>query len=56
MEIRFSRRAEIDLEDIADFIARDNPARAASFVRELREHCRRRLLFPEATPLRPELG
>jgi toxin ParE1/3/4 len=56
MELRFSRRAETDLEDIADFIARDNPARAISYVRELREHCRRLLAFPKAAPLRPELG
>jgi toxin ParE1/3/4 len=35
----FSRKAEQDLEDIADYIAADNPRRAASFVRELRERC-----------------
>jgi hypothetical protein len=27
MRFRFSRRAEADLENIGDFIARDNPAR-----------------------------
>lgn len=31
-----SPRAERDIEDITDFIARDNPARALSFARELR--------------------
>ena len=56
MELRFSRRAERDLEDIADFIARENPARAVSYIQEVREHCRRLLMFPEAAPLRPELG
>ena len=35
----FSRKAEQDLEDIADYIAADDPRRAASFVRELRERC-----------------
>jgi toxin ParE1/3/4 len=35
----FSPRAEADLEDIGDYIARDNPARAISFLEELRSHC-----------------
>jgi toxin ParE1/3/4 len=56
MRFRFSRRAEIDLEEITAYIARDNPGRAISFVHELREHCRRLLAFPEAARLRPELG
>jgi plasmid stabilization system protein ParE len=41
MRLRFSRRAEAALEEVADYIARDNPMRAASFVRELRKRCRR---------------
>lgn len=56
MRFRFSRRAEADLEEIGDFIARDNPMRAISFLRELRDHCRKLLTFPQAAPLRPELG
>jgi len=56
MRFRFSRRAEADLEEIGDFIARDNPMRAVSFVGELRDHCRKLLTFPQAAPLRPELG
>jgi len=56
MRFRFSRRAEADLADITAYIARDDPARAISFVRELREHCRRLLAFPHARRLRPELG
>jgi plasmid stabilization system protein ParE len=56
MQFRFSRRAEVDLEEITAYIARDNPVRAVSFVRELREHCRRLVAFPEAARLRPELG
>jgi toxin ParE1/3/4 len=56
MRFRFSRRAEADLEEIAAYIARDNPSRAVSFVRELRQHCQHLLTFPEAAALRPELG
>ena len=56
MRLRFSRRAEADLEEIAAYIARDNPARAVTYVQELREHCRNLLTFPRAARLRPELG
>jgi plasmid stabilization system protein ParE len=34
--IAFTTAAEQDLEDIADFIARDSPKRALTFVAELR--------------------
>lgn len=37
MKVRISRRASADLEEIADWIARDNPAHADSFVNELLE-------------------
>jgi toxin ParE1/3/4 len=56
MRFRFSRRAEADLEEITAYIARDNPARAVTYVRELRDHCRGLVAFPEARPLHPELG
>jgi toxin ParE1/3/4 len=56
MRFRFSRRAEADIEGIGDYIARDNPDRAATFVAELRAHCRVLADFPEAAPLRPGLG
>lgn len=52
----FDRRAEFDLEEIGDYIARDNPRRAVSFVQEIREHCRLLTTFPEAARLRPEFG
>jgi plasmid stabilization system protein ParE len=42
-----------DLERIGDYIARDNPARALSFVRELRECCERLEEKPERFPLAP---
>ncbi|MGH6977982.1 MAG: type II toxin-antitoxin system RelE/ParE family toxin, partial [Brevundimonas sp.] len=37
MRIVFSPGSERDLEQIADHIAQDNPRRALSFVRELRD-------------------
>ena len=36
MKARFSRRSEIDLAAIGEFIAGHNPRRALTFVRELR--------------------
>ena len=36
MRLLITPLAEQDLETIADYIANDNPARALSFVRELR--------------------
>ena len=56
MELIFDRRAEFDLEEIGDYIAKDNPARAVSFIREVREHCERLMRFPETSPRRPEFG
>lgn len=37
MIVSFAPEADRDLESIGDYIANDNPARAASFMRELRE-------------------
>jgi toxin ParE1/3/4 len=56
LQFRFSRRAEADLGRIADFIARENPERAVSFLGALRLHCRKLVAFPKSAPLRPELG
>lgn len=52
----FSPLAEADLEEVGDYIARDNPRRALTFIRELRERCNQITKHPEAAPLRPELG
>lgn len=41
MRCIFSDLAETDLEAIGDYIAQDNPARALSFVQELRSHSQR---------------
>lgn len=37
LELRWTRLALARLDEIATYIARDNPERAASFVRELRD-------------------
>lgn len=37
--IRFSNAAKADLREIAYFIRKDNPPRAISFTRELRDRC-----------------
>lgn len=39
MRVVITAEAEADLESIADWIAEHNPARALSFVRELRQEC-----------------
>ena len=56
MRCVFSPLAELDLEDIGDYIARDNPSRAVSFIREIRAQCAKITATPEAAPLRHELG
>jgi toxin ParE1/3/4 len=38
MRAHFTPQAEIDLEEVGDYIALDNPRRAVSFIREIREH------------------
>lgn len=39
MKVVFTAAAEADLEAIADWIDEDNPARAVTFARALRERC-----------------
>lgn len=53
MKVDITSAAEADLEAIADYIARDNPARAASFVRELYDRCLDIADMPEAWPIVP---
>ena len=53
MIVRLSQEAERDLETIADQIACDNPSRAVSFIRDLREQCLGLSEFPERFPLVP---
>jgi toxin ParE1/3/4 len=56
VRVVLSNQAEIDLEEIGDYIAADSPARAMSFVREVRNHFERIAKAPLAYPQRPELG
>ena len=56
MDCHFSRKAEEDLESIADYIASDNPRRALSYISELRTRCHSLVTFPEAAVLKPEFG
>jgi len=39
MRAHFTPQAEIDLEEVGDYIALDNPRRAVSFIREIRQRC-----------------
>ncbi len=52
----FSPRASADLEEIGDYIARDNAARALSFLEELRGNCVAILGAPAAYAPREDLG
>ena len=53
MIVEFTAAAEADLEAIGDYIARDNPVRALSFVRELIGSCAELAEMPEAWPIVP---
>lgn len=39
MRLQLSPRAALDLEEIGDFIAQDNPERALTFIDELYDRC-----------------
>ena len=54
--VRFSPKAESDLEEIGDFIARDNPRRAVTFIDELIELCELIGRSPDAFQSLPNLG
>lgn len=51
MIVHISAEAEHDLEAIGDYIARANPERAISFLRELREQCLGLSDMPQRFPL-----
>ncbi|AEI82193.1 hypothetical protein CNE_BB1p07760 (plasmid) [Cupriavidus necator N-1] len=51
--VRLTPLAEAELEAIADYIARDNPRRALSFVQELRDRCLSLADMPLTFPLVP---
>ncbi|MDR2880279.1 MAG: type II toxin-antitoxin system RelE/ParE family toxin [Azoarcus sp.] len=53
MRIRFSDEAKTDLQRIGDYIARDDPKRAVSFIDELQQKCLSLAASPRAFPLVP---
>jgi len=56
MRVELSRFVEGDLEAIADYIARDNPPRAVSFIREIGARIRLVARNPLLYQLRLEIG
>lgn len=56
MQCVLSPLAELDLEEIGDYIAHDNPGCAVSFIREVREQYAKITDNPTGAPLRPEPG
>ena len=56
MRVILTPLAERDLESIGDYIAKDSPRRALSFVTELRAQCTKVAASPQAYCQRPELG
>jgi plasmid stabilization system protein ParE len=53
MIVVITAAAEADLEIIADWIAKDNPTRAVTFIGELRQACETLSDFPYAFALVP---
>lgn len=56
MKVVLSARAERNLIDIGVWIARDDPTRAFSFIRELRATCGELGQFPRAYEAYPKFG
>lgn len=56
MGVLFTPLAETDLENIGDYIAQDNPARALTFIQDIRAQCQKVGKSPLAYRARPELG
>ena len=55
-KLEFSPAARADLLDIASYIARDDAARALSFIDELEAASAKLLPFPDTGRARPELA
>ena len=53
MIVVITEAAEADLEAIGDWIAADNPARAVTFVLDLRDRCQTLADMPRSYPLIP---
>ncbi len=56
MRCEISPLAEADLREIGDYIARDNPQRAGSFIEELVERTQQIARMPLAHPARDDLA
>ena len=56
MRVCFTPLAATDLENIADYIALDNPHRAISFVQEIKLQCQKIGLAPSAYSTRSEIA
>ena len=56
VEIYWTYQAQEDLREIREFIARDAPRTAESFVRQLRQSVERLYSFPESGQVVPEIG
>jgi toxin ParE1/3/4 len=56
MRIALTPAAEADLEQIGDYIARDDPRRAVTFVGEIEARIAKISNLPKAGRLRPEWG
>lgn len=56
MRVIFAPSARADLLAIGDFIRKDNPVRADTFVEELHLACMQLAETQKAYPLRPDLG
>jgi plasmid stabilization system protein ParE len=56
MRVEYSIDVETDLDEIAAYIAADNPRRAVSFIREIRTEIGRIGREPLLYQLRPDIG
>lgn len=56
MRCEISPLATADLREIGDYIARDNPMRAESFVDELLEQCHKLTTMPLGSTARDDLA
>ena len=56
MKLIISPEAEQDIENIGDYIARDNPQRAVTFVDELYSQCQQIGELPSLYQKRPDFG
>jgi toxin ParE1/3/4 len=56
MHLELSSYVEEDLDAIADFIAQDNPQRALTFIKEIRQKFSNIQRTPLIYQLRPDIG